>query len=47
VSEIDVVPEPDAVPELTIVMPYYNPGDHLGRNVSDVVAVLEKTGLDF
>ena len=32
----------DAVPELTIVMPYYNPGDRLGRNVSDVVAVLER-----
>jgi glycosyltransferase involved in cell wall biosynthesis len=47
VSEIDGVAEPDVVPELTIVMPYYNPGDSLGHNVSDVVAVLEKTGLDF
>ena len=28
-------------------MPYYNPGDRLGRNVSDVVAVLERTELDF
>jgi glycosyltransferase involved in cell wall biosynthesis len=35
------------VPELTIVMPYYNPGDRLGRNVADVVAVLERTNLDF
>jgi glycosyltransferase involved in cell wall biosynthesis len=35
------------VPELTIVMPYYNPGDRLGGNVSDVVAVLERTKLDF
>ncbi|MGO9344136.1 MAG: glycosyltransferase [Acidimicrobiales bacterium] len=35
------------MPELTIVMPYYNPGDRLGRNVSDVVAVLERTELDF
>jgi glycosyltransferase involved in cell wall biosynthesis len=47
VSETDGVAEPDVVPELTIVMPYYNPGDSLGHNVSDVVAVLEKTGLDF
>jgi glycosyltransferase involved in cell wall biosynthesis len=35
------------VPELSIVMPYYNPGDNLGRNVNEVVSVLEKTGLDF
>ena len=35
------------VPELTIVMPYYNPGDRLGRNVGDVVAVLEHANLDF
>ena len=35
------------VPELTIVMPYYNPGDALGRNVGEVVAVLERTGLAF
>jgi glycosyltransferase involved in cell wall biosynthesis len=47
VSEIDLEPEPSVVPELTIVMPYYNPGDRLGRNVSEVVAVLERTGLDF
>jgi glycosyltransferase involved in cell wall biosynthesis len=40
-------PEADVAPELTIVMPYYNPGGSLGRNVSDVVAVLERTGLDF
>jgi glycosyltransferase involved in cell wall biosynthesis len=35
------------VPELSIVMPYYNPGDSLGRNVTDVVSVLDRTGLDF
>jgi glycosyltransferase involved in cell wall biosynthesis len=28
-------------------MPYYNPGDSLGRNVTEVVAVLARTGLDF
>ena len=39
--------ETGALPELTIVMPYYNPGDHLGRNVGEVVKVLERTGLDF
>jgi glycosyltransferase involved in cell wall biosynthesis len=39
------VPVPS--PELSIVMPYYNPGDNLGRNVTDVVAVLGRTGLDF
>jgi glycosyltransferase involved in cell wall biosynthesis len=35
------------VPELTIVMPYYNPGDQLGRNVSEVVYVLARAGIDF
>jgi glycosyltransferase involved in cell wall biosynthesis len=34
-------------PELTIVMPYFNPGQSLGRNVLDVLEVLEKTDLDF
>jgi glycosyltransferase involved in cell wall biosynthesis len=47
VPETDAAPEADVVPELTIVMPYYNPGDALGRNVGEVVAVLERTGLDF
>jgi len=34
-------------PEITIVMPYYNPGESLGRNVLDVLKVLESAGLDF
>jgi glycosyltransferase involved in cell wall biosynthesis len=33
--------------ELSIVMPYYNPGDNLGRNVTEVVSALSRTGLDF
>lgn len=33
--------------ELSIVMPYYNPGGMLGRNVTDVVSALSHTGLDF
>jgi glycosyltransferase involved in cell wall biosynthesis len=37
----------EPVPELSIVMPYYNPGNVLGRNVDDVVSVLARTGLDF
>jgi len=28
-------------------MPYYNPGDQLGRNVSEVVDVLARAGIDF
>jgi glycosyltransferase involved in cell wall biosynthesis len=35
------------VTELSIVMPYYNPGDNLGRNVTDVVSALARTGIDF
>lgn len=46
-TETDAVKELDGIPELTIVMPYYNPGDRLGDNVGEVVAVLERTGIDF
>lgn len=33
--------------ELSIVMPYFNPGPRLAGHVADVVAVLEDTGLSF
>lgn len=46
-SILGAVPETPRAPELTIVMPYFNPGDSLGRNVTDVVGALERTGLDF
>ena len=34
-------------PELTIVMPFYNPGLELSANVADVVAALDRTGMRF
>lgn len=34
-------------PELTIVMPFYNPGAGLAGNVAEVLAVLEGLGLEF
>ncbi|MFZ0666339.1 MAG: glycosyltransferase, partial [Acidimicrobiales bacterium] len=43
----DLIGPSESVPELTIVMPYYNPGQNLGRNVRDVLDVLERTDLDF
>ena len=38
---------PPGSPELSIVMPFYNPGPELARNVAAVVAALEHTGLSF
>ena len=40
-------PSASGNPELTIVMPFYNPGPELGANVADVVDVLRGTGMDF
>lgn len=33
--------------ELSIVLPFYNPGTRLARHLGDVVAALEDTGLSF
>lgn len=38
---------PDGSPELSIVMPFYNPGPELAANVAAVVDALEHTGLSF
>lgn len=34
-------------PELTIVTPYWNPGQNLGRNIGEVLDALEKIDLEF
>lgn len=38
---------PPGSPELSIVMPFYNPGPELAGHVAAVVAALEHTGLSF
>jgi glycosyltransferase involved in cell wall biosynthesis len=38
---------PPGSPELSMVMPFYNPGPELAANVSAVVEALERTGLSF
>ncbi|HLX87522.1 MAG TPA: glycosyltransferase [Acidimicrobiales bacterium] len=40
-------PQVSGSPELTMVMPFYNPGLALGANVADVVGVLGSTGVSF
>jgi len=40
-------PLPAAEVDLTVVMPFFNPGPRLGATVRDVVAVLEETGASF
>jgi len=38
---------PEAELDLTVVMPFFNPGPRLGATVRDVVAVLQETGATF
>ena len=40
-------PPASEIPELTIVMPFYNPGLELAANVVDVAGVLQSTGVPF
>ncbi len=41
----DVLPEPTL--DVSIVVPYYNPGDRLRRTVEDMVRVLDASGMTF
>ena len=38
---------PDPALDLTVVVPYYNPGPHLRSTVEGAVEVLERTGISF
>jgi glycosyltransferase involved in cell wall biosynthesis len=38
---------PDATLDVSIVVPYYNPGDRLRRTVADMVRVLDASGMTF
>jgi len=45
-SAVDASASPSGV-ELSIVVPFYNPGPELGRNLAEVMGALEATGLSF
>ncbi len=38
---------PDATLDVSIVVPYYNPGDRLRKTVADMVRVLDASGMTF
>jgi len=38
---------PDATLDVSIVVPYYNPGDRLRKTVTDMVRVLDASGMTF
>ena len=44
-SELTVLPDPSL--DVSIIVPYYNPGDRLRTTVQDMVRVLDESGMTF